>query len=1096
MLFFHQNCYYNWKWFDIDIEWTIEMKTRLALDLGTTSIGWSLFEMDEAGSISNLVDLGVRIFPNSRDSQTNQSLASERRAGRTARRRRDRKINKEERLLEFLIDNGLFPKRRKDQEILKRKNVYELRAKALDDKLASYELGRALMHIVQRIGFKSNRKTDSETDSSVMKTSISELRQQMISSDARTLGEYLYNKQKQNPMATLRIRSSSKNGGSIDGYNFYTDRAMYESEIDQILSKQQEFHENLTDEICQKIKTIILFQRPLKLKGDDVGTCTFEDGEKRARNAYPIVQERRIREDVNKLDFIDPVNQSTMSDDQRQQIIDKLQQGKNLTFDQIRKMIKVSIAFNLEKGIKKDIKGNVTNKIMSDKKRFGSKWDSYTQEQQIQIIDWLFDEQDSKELSEKIKQFDISLSDTQIEKIVESTSKLPQGYCSLSLVAINNLLPYLRNGQKYHEACKSAGYHHSDFRTGECFDSLPYYGRVLTSSVVGGTGNSEDLAAGLVEKYYGKISNPTVHVVLNQVRKLVNAIIEQHGKPDQIVIETARELKSPSQVAEYKRRQNKNAKENDKINEELRKIRITESYENRMKYKIWEDCNKICVFSGETISIRDLFSGEYEVDHIIPFSKSFDDNITNKILIRRDWNQAKGNRTPFEAFGHKADWSNICNRVSQLPKNKQWRFAKDAIEKFEKDGRITDRVVGDTHYISRIVKKYLSSVFDDEIGSSKVWTVNGRITAWIRRHWGLDRLVNSVFEDNVRELFQEISKMDALNKRLDIFQPTMDKNRNHYLHHAVDAFVIGCIDRGFIQRIMVASKSSMEDTQKRKLIQKTPEPFDGFRNVLHDHLYNLIVSHKQDHGYKGGKLRTDEEYTTAKLHEDTAYSPKRKIIDSNGQEIQAHCIRKKVVDLLTRKQIHAIVDPYIRDEFLKALADCKEGSTEWKQCLDNLSKPGVIRTHGIVTLKIYTNVNPKIVIKDENGQEYKFYDAGGNYRADIYYETVGKKAGKWQIEVISNFDANQPNFVPQWQRNHPTAKKVMHLQLGEMVEWESNGKKYVCRVECLSNEKNGVKIKLCHHAMAVSLGRPLFSGKQLQEKNIRKIRINEIGKKW
>ena len=135
------------------------MPFRLALDMGTNSIGWALVDLDDEGRPSGIKKSGVRIFSDGRDPQSGTSRAVDRRLARQARRQRDRYLRRRTQLIDALIEFGLMPAGADERKELEKLDPYELRARALDETLMPYELGRALFHLNQRRGFKSNRKT-------------------------------------------------------------------------------------------------------------------------------------------------------------------------------------------------------------------------------------------------------------------------------------------------------------------------------------------------------------------------------------------------------------------------------------------------------------------------------------------------------------------------------------------------------------------------------------------------------------------------------------------------------------------------------------------------------------------------------------------------------------------------------------------------------------------------------------------------------------------------------------------------------------------------------------------------------------------------
>lgn len=153
------------------------MRYRLALDLGSTSLGWAMIRLNADNAPCAVIKAGVRIFSDGRNPKDGSSLAVTRRDARAVRRRRDRLLKRKARMMQTLIAHGFFPKLEAERKALETLNPYTLRAKGLDAALTPTEFGRALFHINQRRGFKSNRKTDKkDNDSGALKTAINKLR--------------------------------------------------------------------------------------------------------------------------------------------------------------------------------------------------------------------------------------------------------------------------------------------------------------------------------------------------------------------------------------------------------------------------------------------------------------------------------------------------------------------------------------------------------------------------------------------------------------------------------------------------------------------------------------------------------------------------------------------------------------------------------------------------------------------------------------------------------------------------------------------------------------------------------------------------------
>ncbi len=1035
------------------------MTYRLAYDLGTTSLGWCILDLDKNGNPCGIIDMGVRIFPEGRDAKSNKPLAVSRRGSRGAGRRRDRYLGRRRRLMDYMIEVGLMPENKTERKALELKDPYELRTNAATQEISLHELGRALFHINQRRGFKSNRKADSkDNEGGAIKKGVAELEHALMASDLKTLGQFLYEKHKSREGVLARPETK----GSKNEYDFYPAREMYENEVDFILNKQREFHPELTDDVCNKIKAIIFYQRPLKPQL--VGWCTLDSKEKRARLASPTVQYCRILQEVNNLE-IDQMEETDppLTPENRQKVTQALQAKKEMTFTAIRKILGLSgdVKFNLEAAEnRKSLNGNNTNFLMSKKECFGEVWYYFSTEKQEEIVEFLMSEPDPEQVIETlIRDYGVSLE--QAERI--SNAPLKDGYGRLSLKVINEILPHLEDGFGYPSACEKAEYHHSDFRTGEVFDKLPYYGQALETAVIGGTYAEEDKDD--PEKFYGKINNPTVHIALNQLRKLTNAIIDIYGQPHEVVIELARDLKyGRDRLMEHNKNQKKNRERNEKINEHLEKVNVKPNYKNRLQFKLWEDLcanptKRCCPFTGKQIGINDIFSGEFEIEHLLPFSRSYNDNPSNKVLCHKSANQIKGNKSPYEAFGHTPQWGDILARVENMPFNKRWRFKEYAwdIAKGNNEDMIA-RQLTDTQYMTRMAQKYLSFIVPQQKGECRVYGIPGQLTALMRRKWGL----NNIFEDESEK-----------------------KDRTNHRHHAIDAFVAGCTTRGMLRAVSRAN----ENERERVIV---PEPFHGSREQLQDKAESMVISYKPDHGNAHKAIR--EGKTVAGLHKDTAYGLVGQGNPKKGTMI--YVTRKSLHAFEKRKDIEAVADDNWRSELLVAIEDHKDKSTEFKAAVDRFSKEKNVRR-----LRVHVERSPNTMIPiyhpEEKGKEdakpYKYYSLGGNYCADIYCHDKGKDAKKWGIEIISNFHAHQKDFIPQWQKDYPTAKKVMRLQINDMVAYEEDGETKICCVKKMTSGKVYFRDHRIATEEADKLSRKL-SAKQMQGFNLRKISVDITGR--
>jgi len=365
---------------------------RLGLDLGTNSIGWAAIRLNDDNDPCGILDMGVRVFPDGRDAKSKESNAVTRRMARGARRRRDRYQKRRADLLRRLTDYGLMPADRGERRTLAaRHDPYELRARALDDPLSPYELGRTLFHLNQRRGFKSNRKADQDSgESGVIKEASEALEDQMAESDARTLGEFLNHQRCEGQPTRFRNLST----GATAKYEFYPTRQMLLDEFDQIRTAQAPYHDVMPEQWDTLRDQVIFFQRPLKPV--DPGWCQFEEGEQRAARALPVAQEFRLLQEVNNLRIrvgIDP--ERRLNADERARALERLRSGKDIHLAKPTRDLKLpsQTAFNLSRGGRSIVKRDeTTDRLTSKKERgkprqdlLGARWRDLSLDQRHQI---------------------------------------------------------------------------------------------------------------------------------------------------------------------------------------------------------------------------------------------------------------------------------------------------------------------------------------------------------------------------------------------------------------------------------------------------------------------------------------------------------------------------------------------------------------------------------------------------------------------------------------------------------------------------------------------------------------------------------------
>lgn len=976
-----------------------KMRYRLALDLGSTSLGWAMVRLNQNNEPHAIIKTGVRIFSDGRN-PNGSSLAVTRREARAMRRRRDRLLKRKSRMMSNLVEYGFFPSdsvSRKEFELL---DPYELRARGLNEALQPGEFARALFHINQRRGFKSNRKTDKkENDASALKNSIKKLRNAMTADGSRTVGEWLYRRHINGQTVRARYRQTAimqENGRTkIDkSYDLYIDRAMIESEFDTLWESQTKFNPSLFSEIARHaLKNCLLHQRPLKPVRP--GRCTLLSDEERAPLALPSTQKFRMYQEVNNLRFLgEGLSEGPLTMDQRDLLVTALEQHSKQSFTQIKRLLGLSGAaqFNLEDPKRQELKGNTTSAILSKDDHFGATWFDLGLERQDEIVSKLVNEENETHLMTWL-QNEFGFDENQANKIVNAP--LPEGYGSLCAKALNRILPELkREVITYDKAVVAAGFeHHSrlntfseipgktfdtgferiDPETGEvqriyAFNVLPYYGEYLQRHVGFGSGIPDDHP----EKRFGKIANPTVHIGLNQIRVVVNALIQRYGHPSEVIVELARDLKqSQEQRKEDNKRQAENQNRNDRLRQDITAaLNISAERVRRddiQKMLLWEElshdaADRRCPYSGVQISVQMLLSEQVEIEHILPFSQTLDDGLNNKTVAMRQANRIKGNRTPWEARTdfEAQGWAHedMLARAEKMPKNKRYRFGDDGYQRWlREDKTFLARALNDTRHLSRVAREYVSLICPQ---NTRV--IPGQMTAMLRSKFGLNNILGLQGE----------------------------KNRNDHRHHAVDACVIAVTDQGMLQRFAKASASARKKNLTR-LVENMPLPWETYRTHVERAIKSIYVSHKPDHGHEGA------------MHNDTAYGL------LGGGLVRTH----KIVDgVRTRK-----------DSTLKVI---------------EMTSTKVPERHG--------------TLPDGSPRPYKGYKGDSNYCMEIFKTDEGK----WASEVISTFQAYQivKNNGVQALRNPNFSVSgkplVMRLMSGVMVRLKSNDTLLTLRVVKLS----------------------------------------------
>lgn len=813
-----------------------EFHYALGLDIGIGSVGWAVLRNQPNGEPDRIQDLGVRIFDKAEQPKTGASLAAPRRDARSARRRLRRHRHRLERIRYLMEQRGIMPVA--DIQAMYaaggfQKSPYQLRAEALDRPLIKEEAVRVLIHLAQRRGYKSNSTAEAakdEKETGKVKTAIEENRRCMAEYGYRTVGEMMYRDERfwqKHPDGTRYHQTRNK----AEDYQFTVERAAIVDEVRQIFAAQRRLGTVWMDEDMETAYLSILeSQRSFDEGpggdspfsggiGERVGACTFEPDEKRAAKATYTFEYFKLLQDLNRMRLTGMgMPPEPLDDEQREVLKSAALRSASLSYGQIRKKLNLDddVFFN-------DLYYGEKTKEEAEKRKW-PQMQSYHKlrmaldkvgkgaigtltEEQLNAIATILTEckSDAKRIAALREagippQFDEALLPLSFSK-----------YGSLSVRAMQKLIPLLEEGLRYDEACTRVYGDHRGLRSEQWTNRL----------------SLNDME---------EITNPVVRRAVSQTIKVINAVVRTYGPPDVVRIELAREM---SRTFDERRKMEKRQDDNRAANERA-KDQIAEYKGDHatgldiVKFKLYREQDGVCLYSGQNLDIARLFEPGYaDVDHIIPYSRCFDDSYQNKVLVLASENRQKGNRLPYEYFGQdEARWHGYEVRVENLIHNyrKRQKLLKRRLTEEESSGFI-DRNLKDTQYITRAVYNLIRdhlAFAESNYRKKPVQAVNGAVTSMLRGRWG----VQKIREDGD-------------------------------LHHCLDAAVIAATTPGLVQRLTAYNKhretwerppAGYVDPATGELIELPqearrdpfPKPWERFRQELEARLDPIDPRHQID----------------------------------------------------------------------------------------------------------------------------------------------------------------------------------------------------------------------------------------------------------
>ncbi len=875
-------------------------------------------------------------------------------------------------------------------------------------------------------------------------------------------------------------------------------------------SKQEQLRKEAIEKGLKHIikEQVIYYQRPLKPQTELISNCQFEKGEKVVPVTHPQFQQFRCWKQINQLYITskeEVFNEKKkknqfkyqnryLTNEQKSDILLKLQNQKQLGFSEVAKIIglkndKTEYLNGLN--VKAKLKGCDTEisikKVIKD--IAGQEAAAAFVEKDKDLITKLWDalynntgnEYDIE--SPKVSSVSLLLQDVtdkhaadKIALKLAQTITLPRKYASLSLKAIDNIMPLMQLNPTNLSETITTNYNNivHTLNTGELIDGIePYmidYVRDNQHILVTG-GMMEAFAISLV---YGKhtakhdkpviknyhdikynpnrnLRNPVVEQLTNETLQVIKALWKQYKlNPDELEIrvELSRDLKNSAAEREkiYKAQLN-NQKNNNRIKEILAEhpsIAITE--ENILKYKLYEQQKFLSPYSGEPLELAEF--DNYEIDHIIPKSRLFDDSISNKVLVEGYLNKEKDNRTAWEYITHQVSKHKILSVQSFINHVNEHFYGRKKknllLEKIPLD--MVKRQIKETQYISVAVKNELAKIVDAE----NIKTSTGEITSFLRSKWGLKELLMRLTEQRFKqmELWDEsvkwVNKYYDKEKEKHIYEIKSWSKRYDHRHHAIDALTVALTEQRHIQRLNDLNKelqnwieahkdeiklevpddeTALEaffnlDEDKRREVQKKidgfrkiDKPLEGLIKQAETLLEAMVVSHKPKDNLVvqfNEKSKRKELKIRAALHEATFYGK------HNGQDTKTMDISN-----LTAKDIEKIVDrkrkPGDKDSLKEEIEKHKKQYDSVKEAFTGEGLKAfnenrlANKKHPVYKVKVYYNTKE---VKESSLQRlYENNDklsvkTGGNYLFLVMEKTNKKTEKKERVfDIVSLYDA-------------------------------------------------------------------------------------------
>ena len=837
----------------------------LGLDIGIASVGVGILEKDTG----KIIHASSRLFP-----AATADNNVERRSNRQGRRLNRRKKHRSVRLQDLFESYGLLTDFSKLSINL---NPYQLRVQGMENQLTNEELFIALKNIVKRrgISYLDDASEDGGTVSSDYGKAVEENRRLLTEKTPGQIQLERFEKYGQ-----LRGDFTvEENGEKRRLINVFSTSA-YRKEAERILRKQQEFNNKITDEFIEDYLTILTGKRKYyhgpgneksrtdygrfrtdgttldNIFGILIGKCTFYPEEYRASKASYTAQEFNLLNDLNNLTV--PTETKKLSEEQKKTIIEYAKSAKTLGASTLLKYIAKMIDASVDQihGYRVDVNNKPEMHTFEVYRKMQSLETISVGELSRNVLDELAHiltlntEREGIEEAINTKLMGVFSQDQVLELVQfrkNNSSLFSKGWHNFSLKLMMELIPEL--------------YETSE----EQMTILTRLGKQRSKETSKRTKYIDEKE--LTEEIY----NPVVAKSVRQAIKIINEATKKYGIFDNIVIEMARENNEEDAKKNYIKQQKANQDEKNAAMEkaafqyngkkELPDNIFHGHMELATKIRLWHQQGEKCLYTGKNIQISDLIHNQYkyEIDHILPLSLSFDDSLSNKVLVLATANQEKGQRTPFQALDSMDDaWSyrefKSYVKESKLlgNKKKDYLLTEEDISKIEVKQKFIEKNLVDTRYSSRVVLNALQDFYKKHQFDTTISVVRGQFTSQLRRKWKLE------------------------------------KSRDTYHHHAVDALIIAASSQlrlwkkhnnpliSYKDGQFVDSETgeivSLSNEEYKELVFKAP--YDHFVDTLRSKKFedSILFSYQVDSKYN------------RKISDATIYATRKAKLDKDKKE--------------------------------------------------------------------------------------------------------------------------------------------------------------------------------------------------------------------